>query len=380
MNDNNIRKKLTNLSYPKKIMCFARKILQAKALLRLSIMPLLLCMLPSTLLAKNYDIISLLPQPLSASIKKSGTLNFQRTTKLAFHTQGYLKKLTVDAGDMVKKDQLLASLDIVKLTEQKNIAYARLRQAKSDVERAEILLSKNLSSEQEVEDRKTLVDTARAAYKIAYYDLEKAEVRAPFNGVVLSRFSELEELQTQANPLLEVAALENNLVVEISLTGQEVSDLVLGTFVDVTLHNNTRVKGQVSKIAVLADPLSHLFTVQILLPAINFNNGAISGQIAKVEINILEQGNAYQVPIEALISVDENGKAIVITESIEDIKKIHKRSFDVIKLDNHFVYLVPDNNEEIVSFLVRGWQQLDPPMYGTDEPSLVQPSPSLPAK
>ena len=281
---------------------------------------------------------------------------------------------------MVKKDQLLASLDIVKLTEQKNIAYARLRQAKSDVERAEILLSKNLSSEQEVEDRKTLVDTARAAYKIAYYDLEKAEVRAPFNGVVLSRFSELEELQTQANPLLEVAALENNLVVEISLTGQEVSDLVLGTFVDVTLHNNTRVKGQVSKIAVLADPLSHLFTVQILLPAINFNNGAISGQIAKVEINILEQGNAYQVPIEALISVDENGKAIVITESIEDIKKIHKRSFDVIKLDNHFVYLVPDNNEEIVSFLVRGWQQLDPPMYGTDEPSLVQPSPSLPAK
>ena len=317
-----------------------------------------LCTISTATLSKEIDIQEITAKPLRTIIKRTGTLDFKHTVKLSFKSSGYLKVLNVDVGDLFLSGKLLASLDRYELDAQKNATYAKLRQAKNDVERIEALLEKDLSSEQKLEIMKTIVHTSRSAYKIAYYNLEKAELKASFDGVVLSRTSELGEFQSPGQEALKVAALTDNLIVKVALTGKEVSTLVVNQQVMVTLPSAQQVSGKVSKIAVEADPQSHLFMVEVLLPSVKFKNGAIAGQFAQVIIDGVEQNLSYQVPIEALIAVNEQGKALLMIQSASDPKEIQQQSFEIIKLDNHYVYIAADNESEHLQVIIRGWQQL----------------------
>lgn len=307
--------------------------------------------------AENIKLATIKAQPLTKSFQRTGILAFKRTVNLSFKSRGFLAKLKVDEGDLFLNNQLLAALDIVELKAKKNAAYAQLRQAKNEVERITTLLVKSLSSEQALEQMKTTVETSRAVYKIAYYNLEKAEIRSSFTGVVLKRHSELGELQSPERAILEVAALDNNIVVKVALTGKEASQVVLGQQVNVVLQNNDNVSAVINKISVVADPKSHLFNVEVLLPTIVFNNGAIAGQLAEVFFEVSTNDLAYQIPIEALVAVNANGQALLMIQSkVGD--KIKQQAFTILKLDNQYLYvLATKNNNDSLQIITHGWQQ-----------------------
>ena len=309
-------------------------------------------------LAENYQVTTIDVEPLTGSIQRTGTLAFKRTLNLSFKTNGYLKKLKIDEGDLFLNNQLLAALDLVELKAEKNAAYALLRQAKNDVQRISTLLAKNLSSEQTLELMKTKVHTSRAAYKIAYYNLEKAEIRSPFTGVVLKRFGELGELQLPGNTILQVAALDKNIVVRVALTGKEAAQVTVGKQVRVVLQSGEVFSAAISKIAVVADPQSHLFMIEVLLPTIEFNNGAIAGQLAEVIIKITKNNLVYRIPIEALVAVNQQGKALLMIQTSETNKKITQYAFDILKLDNRYLYIPANNDSNSLLVITRGWQQL----------------------
>ncbi len=305
----------------------------------------------------NYQVTSIDVEPLTDRIERTGVLAFRRTLNLSFQTNGFLKKLKVDEGDLFLNDQLLAALDLTELKAKKNATYAQLRQTKNDVERINALLAKKLSSEQQLEQMKTAVHTARAAYQIAYYNLEKAEIRSPFTGVVLKRYGELGELQSPERPVLQVAALEDNVVVKVALTGKEVSQIVLGQQVHVVFHNTGDITALVSKIAVVADSQSHLFTVEVLLPAIVFKNGAIAGQLAKVIFKVAANSLVYRIPIEALVSINTKGEALLMIKSSIN-KKVQQQAFHILKLDNQYLYIQATNNSSPLQVVTHGWQHL----------------------
>jgi len=304
----------------------------------------------------KYQVTVVEPEVLSERIQRTGILAFRRTLNMSFKSRGFLQKLQVDEGDLFLKNQLLAALDLTELKAVKNSTYAQLKQAKNDVQRIKTLLDKNLSSQQQLEQMKTNVHTSRAAYKIAYYNLEKAEMRSPFTGVVLKRYAELGQLLSPENSVLKIASLENNIVVKVALTGKEVSQTVLGQQVRIVLQNDEVIGGVVSKISVVADPQNHLFTVEVLLPAIAFENGAIEGQLAEVIFDIEKKGLAYRIPIEALVAINIKGEALLMTE-LPLNNKIQQHAFAIIKVDNQSLYISADN-ENAIHIITRGWQQL----------------------
>ena len=304
----------------------------------------------------HYEVVSIESAPLKQSIERTGVLAFKRAVNLSFKSRGYLSKLNVDEGDLFLNNQLLAALDLVELKANKNAAYAKLRQAKNDVERTKTLLAKNLSSEQALEQIKTSVDTARAAYKVAYYNLEKAEIRSSFTGIVLKRYSDLGELQSPERVILKVAALENNIVVNVSLTGQEISNVLIGQQANVILPNRKKVRGVVSKISVEADLQSHLFNVEILLPAVAFNNGAIAGQLAEVSIETATDNSAYRIPIKALVAMNIDGQALLMIQSSNN-GEVEQQAFPILQLDNDYIYVLATSHETL-NVITQGWQQL----------------------
>jgi len=308
----------------------------------------------STGSAQSYDLEEVSVVPYSDVIKRTGKLDYKRVLNLSFKSSGFLKELNVDEGDVFEKKQLLASLDTIELKEQKNSTYAQLLQLKRDVTRIGKLLAKGLATERELDIAETAVETSRAAYKIAFYNLEKAQIYAPFAGVVLTRNTELGELQSPGREVLQVAALNNNWVVKVALTGLEVSQVTLEQEVRVSLSHLGNVRGVISKIPAIANKSSHLFIIEVLLPDVTLKSGMIAGQLAGVTIDFTSENFVYRLPIEALVAIDVNGDALVIVQT--DNNSFVQKSFKIFQLDNHSIYLQASIDEKPLKIMSKGWQ------------------------
>jgi len=325
---------------------------------------LLSLFLVSTLLAtsaftQQIETKTIQAEAIVKKINRTGKLTFKRTLNLSFKTSGYLAELSVDEGDTFTKGQVLAKLDNAELVAEKNASYALLFQAKREVNRVKTLLNKNLSSQQALDDAKTLVETTRASHKVAQYNLSKAKLFAPFNGVVLARFTELGELQSPSNSALQLAAIENNLVVKVALPAAEVQLLTLNKKIVVNLAQLGLVTGTVSKIPAIADQQNHLFTVEILLPELKANQ-VVVGQLAHISTEVTTNSFAYRLPIEALNSVDNQGRALVMLQddNAAGSDKFTQHAFEIKRLSSDYIYLSAQSNSLPLSIITRGWQQL----------------------
>ncbi|UUO23455.1 efflux RND transporter periplasmic adaptor subunit [Colwellia sp. M166] len=319
----------------------------------LIVLTLLLISLTKPLIAQSFDTEMISAELYTNTIQRTGKLDYKRTLSLSFKSAGYLALLSVDEGEAFDQGQLLAALDVTELKENKNSYYAQLTQAKRDVKRISGLLDEKLASERDMDTAITQVETIRAAYQVAYYNLEKAQIYAPFSGVVLARNTELGELQSPGQEALKVAKLD--WVVKVALTGQEISQVYLGQNVRVSISHMGIVDGTVSKIPALANSGDNLFTIEVLLPEMNITSAMIAGQLAGVSIAFESDKFVYRLPIAALVAVDDDGKAIVIAQSPEssDFKQYR---FSVLQLDNDYVYLQANRNDEALKVVTKGWQ------------------------
>ena len=309
--------------------------------------------------AQQLETKTIKAEPIVKKINRTGKLTFKRTLNLSFKSSGYLEELNIDEGDSFIKGQLLAQLDSEELTAEKNASYARLLQAKREIKRINTLLSKKLSSQQALDDAKTLVETTRASYKIAQYNLVKAQLIAPFDGVVLSRYTELGELQNPNQSALKIAAVEHNLVVRVALTAAEVNLVKLQQRIDLNLTQYGLVTGTVSKVPAIADQQSHLFTIEVLLENLKVNQ-VVVGQLVHVLAEVMTDTFSYRLPLEALNSVDSQGKALVMVLDADstETKSYRQQAFLIKQLSNEYIYLSAQPSSPPLTIVTRGWQHL----------------------
>ena len=315
----------------------------------------LLC---TNVLGQNYETTQVVVEPFTDTIQRTGKLDFKSTVLLTFKTDGYLSRIAVDEGDAFKKGDLLASLDVTELVADKNSKYALLLQAKRELSRAKELLRKKLGTQQDLDLVTTELETTRSSYQVAFYNLQKAELKAPFNGVVLNRHTDLGELQTPGKAVLRVATLTKNWVVKVALTGSEIDQVKLAQKVDVYIAGRGHLQGEVVKIPAIANTSANLFLIDILLPELDSETRVIAGQLADVKINFSSNDLVYRLPIDALIRVNDEGKAVILTQSSSEDEFIH-RFFDIHKIDNQFVYLLAGSQEDALKVIVRGWQHIE---------------------
>ena len=304
---------------------------------------------------EGYQLTQVEPELYTQVIQRTGRVDFSRLVNLSFKATGFLTQLHVDEGEVFEAKQLLAALDTAELNADKNATYARLLQAKRNIKRIKTLMKNNLSSQRELDDALTDVDTTRAAYRVAYYNLEKAQIFAPFNGVVVKRNTDLGELQAPGVGALQVAKLSNNLIVSVALTGEEISLVHLGQKVKVHLAYLGLVDGKISKIPAIADSQSHLFTIEVLLAENNEAKPMIVGQLARILIYAQGQDYVYRLPIAALNAVNEQGEALI---TVERHNKPEQQAFSIYKIDNDFLYLVAQESSAALNVITLGWNKL----------------------
>lgn len=178
---------------------------------------------------------------------------------------------------------------------------------------------------------------------------------APFNGVVVQRNTELGEFQAPGVAAFQIASLANNLIVRVSLTGEEVALVHVNQKVKIHLAYSGVVDGIISKIPAIADSRNHLFTIEVLLDETQLTKPLIVGQIARILIYAPTEHFVYRLPIEALNAINEQGEALI---TIEKNNRPEQQAFSIYKLDNDFIYLSAQQNSVALDVITQGWNKL----------------------
>lgn len=148
----------------------------------------------------------------------TGTVAARETARIAARLQGFTVAINVDAGDKVKKDDVLLRIDDRELREQVaqaeaqlNTARANLSETQRDLERYEKLFEERAVSQQHLDRSRTAYDVAKASVGRAEARLEEARtllshsvVRSPFQGIVGERKVNVGDLVTPGQYLLNV--------------------------------------------------------------------------------------------------------------------------------------------------------------------------------
>ncbi len=148
-------------------------------------------------------------------------------------------------------------------------------------------------------------------------------------------------------------------MVRVALPAAEVKLVKLKQKIAVNLAQFGLIIGTVSKIPAIADQQSHLFTIEILLAELKATQ-VVVGQLAHISTEVASDKFAYRLPIEALNSVDHQGRALVMLQDDNNkgSDRFSQHAFEIKRLSNDYIYLSAKPSSLPLTVITRGWQQL----------------------
>lgn len=279
-------------------------------------------------------------EPVRAVEAKQGRLRHQLSfhgvlvpvtrARLAFQSPGVLATRPVQLGQMVRKGEMLATLDNPELGPAQRAASARLQeslsqrdQAERDLARLRSLESTGAVGEEQVEQKAALLESLQAAVARAEADLtgtrqrlEDAALLAPFDGVVSLVNVEPGEFVAAGQPVMAVGGLDR-LEVRVLLPASLVSELGIGDTLEVRIPQlrDLEVQGLVTELAAIGEAETGLFPVVVELETDPETTMLRAGMQAEVLLNYADVEGLI-VPLSAIVDpVGGNPKVFTVADN-----------------------------------------------------------------
>lgn len=223
---------------------------------------------------------AVLPQvaATASDISLSGEIEARITSNIAFRIDGKVTERRVEVGQHITADQVLATLDP---TEQKanldnakaglSSAEALLQQAKTSFERQKTLVASGFttqssfdSAQESLKTNQALVDVAKAALDTAQEQLSYADLKAGFDGIIVSRSVEKGQVAQTGQTVFTIAqdgprdAVFN--IFEAVLTRTPHSKTVA---ISLQADPSVQATGEVREISPTVDPTTSTVKVKV---------------------------------------------------------------------------------------------------------------------
>ncbi|NQV86800.1 MAG: efflux RND transporter periplasmic adaptor subunit, partial [Woeseiaceae bacterium] len=179
---------------------------------------------------------------------------------------GEVRELLVEEGDMVRKNQILATLDGDRLRLELSESQARLRKLQRDFARKKELQDKGLISEGDFEKIQYDLEALEASYNLAKLELDYTKIRAPIDGVVSERYLKLGNTIKTGEPVFRVTSYDP-LVAYMFVPEREFRQIAAGQPVNIAIDAlpGIPVIAAVTRISPVVDPLTGTFKITIEL-------------------------------------------------------------------------------------------------------------------
>jgi HlyD family secretion protein len=249
---------------------------------------------------------------------------------------GRIAAIYVEAGDHVKRGQVLARLNVSVLEPQVANLEAALEQARAEAEladaeyhRAQAVGASGALSAEETQRRKSAGVTAAAKVKVAAAQLAEAQarlaraaVRAPADGIILTRNVEVGQTATPGGEALFRLSERGEVELRGQVAEQDLPLLKVGQLVNVRLTGTAHVyEGHVRLLGAVIDPQTRLGMARVeLTPDPNLRPGAF----ARAEVTVSNADRAV-LPQTAVLTDDKGSYVLIVNAQ----HKIERRSVHV---------------------------------------------------
>lgn len=236
-------------------------------------------------------------KPLVATEVVVGTVRSKTRAIIEARVGGRIESLLVNPGQLVKKGDLIAQLDVREIQARLDQAKATLDQANRDLARYTELIKENVLTKAEYDTAEARQRIAQAAVTEAETMLGYAKVTAPFDGVITRKISDVGDIAAPGRGIVELEDPQA-LRVESNVPEGLVRFIKLGDRMAVTSVELTQpVDATVSEIAPAADPASRTSLVKLDLPV---NSGLRLGQFVRVAVPVGEK-MSLRLPASAVV-------------------------------------------------------------------------------
>jgi RND family efflux transporter MFP subunit len=253
----------------------------------------------------------------------SGSLEPEQAATVRAEVGGSVLRTNVDAGQRVKRGQLLATIDERAVRESYLSARSSVRSAQTaldlarrNLERTERLEQAGALPERDLESARLDVTNAegaladaRARFTSAEEQLEDTRVRAPFDGIVSER-------QADAGDVLQVGAALFSIVdptrlrLEASVPADQIGRLRPGTEVEFTVTGVERgITGRIERINPVVDSTTRQVRIYVSIP--NLDQTLVAGLFAEGRVST-DTKRAVAVPLTAVDSRGNTPKVHLI--------------------------------------------------------------------
>ncbi|MBF5045940.1 efflux RND transporter periplasmic adaptor subunit [Aggregicoccus sp. 17bor-14] len=256
-----------------------------------------------------------------------------RDVRLGALVAGRLARLDVAEGERVRAGQLLGVIEAGPSRDELQQAEAGLHEAgaaaeaaQAKRERTEALLARGIAARQDAEAARTDEATATAALRraraevdLARRKLARSELRAPFDGVVLSvSVAQGEAVEGNGSPVLEVAAVDP-LELRALLPPEQAALLRVG--MPATLRAGSPeaqaeaqapLGAQVVAVSPAADAASGHVLVRVR--AANPAGALRPGLLGEALVRVGSEPDALSVPSSALLPSEDGGAALALVQ------------------------------------------------------------------
>jgi HlyD family secretion protein len=271
-------------------------------------------------------------QAVTASVSFTGAIAARYDMPIANEGDtGRIVGVYVEAGDHVRRGQLLAKIDDSVLVQQVNRLEASLEQARAqaalsaaEYKRAQGVEAAGALSAEDIEKRRATAITDAANVKVVAAQLAEAQARlgrtrisAPVEGTVLTRRAEVGQIANPGGDALFRVASGGEVEMRGQIAEQDLARVRVGQTATVYLTGLGRpFEGKVRLLGAIIDPQTRLGDIRIQLtpdPALR------PGAFARAEVII----NKAQRPVlpQTAVMADTKGSYVLIVDGTDKVER-----------------------------------------------------------
>ncbi|HLG94370.1 MAG TPA: efflux RND transporter periplasmic adaptor subunit [candidate division Zixibacteria bacterium] len=238
------------------------------------------------------------PQRLEETVRAIGTLSANEEVEIRSERSGKIRKIYFREGSAVKAGDILVKIDDSELAAQLARAEQKRKLAEQLEERQKALLEKGGVSREEYDRILTELNTLKAEEQLIRVQVEKTEIKAPFDGTIGLRYGSEGSFVTSSDRLATLQDL-GSLKIDFSIPEKYARQVKPGDKVVFTVTGTERkFGGSVFAVEPKVDPATRTLPVRAV--ASNLNRALVPGGFANVEL-VLRQEKALLLPAGAVI-------------------------------------------------------------------------------
>ncbi|MCL1808357.1 MAG: efflux RND transporter periplasmic adaptor subunit [Clostridiales bacterium] len=266
---------------------------------------------------------------LEETVSIRGTIQGSDSADVSSALNYKITAIYVKEGDIVKKDQVLATLDVSDLQDQYNKAALALRESTRAYESAEALYVEGAMAREEYLRLKAAYDGDKlnmSTFNIA----DKRNVKSPISGTVtrvnvnVGRYAS----DTEKGQAMFVVENLGDLQMKVRIGEYDISKIKVGQTVTITADvlGKESVTGIVSSISPTGeekDMTSSEKVIPVVIDIDKSDKNLIAGVTAKATILIDRRENVPAISIDAIIQDPETGENLVfVVDEDEALRKV----------------------------------------------------------